>query len=300
MVPLRQQRMMDAFEIWIYQTWRLLQEVGVSCDLVTTPPENGILIGHHQPRGFLENREALSEDLFIVNIAADSKPHPAAHLHILQNKTQAQWLPNALFMPHWPHPSLIVRDRKRGSRLENIHFFGIPTNLATELHTEEWKNRLRHEAGLYLECKEPSTWHDYSDTDCVIAIRDFSRSRHYHKPATKLYNAWLAGVPFIGGRDSAYATDGIAGKNYLLAHSPNDVITQLKKLKNETLYRNLITNGVHAGNFFRKEVTLERWKNLIQETIPFLAQEWKKKSKKERLSFFKRQRFLHTLHHWIY
>lgn len=47
-------------------------------------------------------------------------------------------------------------------------------------------------------------WNDFSETDLVLAVRPPSGDLHLRKPATKLCNAWLAGVPAMLGPESAY------------------------------------------------------------------------------------------------
>lgn len=253
----------------IYQTWFWLKEAGVTCDLDHTLPREGIVIfvsNTFSPRAFLPPH------LFYVDVVADTTLLPTTHFHLIQNQAKARRTPHSLFVPHWPQPSLIPRYPERGLCFEKISFFGDPDNLASELQTPEWNNQLRREVGVFLEYHSNSRWHDYSDTDAVLAIRDFSRAPHYHKPATKLYNAWLAGVPFIGGRDSAYAFDGRKGIDYLVAKSPQQVIDYLHRLKKDVLFRQqLIAHGRESARAFSREAILLQWKKLVEETLPFLA-----------------------------
>ena len=238
----------------------------------------------------------LSPDVFLVDIVADSLPHPAAHFYIVQNREHAEQLPNALFMPHWPQSRLMPRDSARGARFENVVFFGDVENLAKEFTSMRWIQRLQQELGLTFKIQSPAQWHDYRDVDCVIGIRDFSTSLHLHKPATKLYNAWLAGVPFIGGRDSAYASDGHPGEDYLVATSLEEVFQCLKRLKEEVALRGmLVENGFQIGKAFTKEATLERWKKVIQETLPALALKHQKEIQKKRRCHL----FLNSILHWV-
>ena len=276
LVPTQKNGQAGNVECWIYQSWARLRKAGIACHLCTTLPVEGILI---TPGSLLPTSYQAPPSLFFVDIVSDNPPHPNAHLYLVQNRTQEKLLPRALFMPHWPQPKLIPRSSARGSRFENISFLGYHSNFAPQLQTVEWTNRLRRELGLYFELKHPDQWHDFSDTDCVLAIRDFSRSRQTHKPASKLYNAWLAGVPFIGGRDSSFAAEGQAGKNYLVATSPDQVIKHLRRLKeNEHFRSQLVNHGYQAGRNFTQEKILERWKKLLQETLPELAASWKKQS----------------------
>jgi hypothetical protein len=258
---------------WIYQTVGFLEEANVPCDLSIAPKKCGIMIALTSAidPSFGIN-PPLPPDVFLVDVVADSSPHPAAHFYIVQNRAQEKRLHNAFFIPHWPQPGLIPRNPERGTCFKNIVFFGKKENLANELTSTAWLHRLEQELGLTFTIAPPSEWNDYSHVDCAIGIRDFSKSSHIHKPATKLYNAWLAGVPFIGGSDVAYASDGHPGKDYLVATSLEKFFVQLRRLKeSETLRSRLINRGFISVKNFTKEATQERWKKLIQEILPKCA-----------------------------
>lgn len=272
---------------WIYQTWSFLQEAGIACDLFTQMPHlppQGIFI---TMSGFLRDFKilpSLQKNTFLVDIIADAgTPHPAASLHLVPNSACAQYSSRTLFMPHWPQPFLIPRNPERGLRFENICFMGDLQSIAPELCSQQWRERLEKELGLHFSHRDSGRWHDFSDVDCVVAIRGFSRSRFLYKPASKLYNAWLAGVPFIGGCDSAYAADGRKGHDYLRATSAEETFQHLKRLKEDPIFRTiLIQNGLQSGTAFTKQAILQQWKRLLQETLPASALQWQQSSKLQR------------------
>ncbi len=268
---------------WIYQTWAALQRAGVDAKLTAEIPGEGILLGLS---GFFNDTFRAPEGVFFAGIVADYLPHPGAHLHILQNPAYAKRLAHSVYMPHWPHPNLIPREPGRGDIFETVCFFGDEQNLAPELKDPAWIRQL-NDMGLKLEVCSSDRWHDYSDADCVIALRGFSSSRYLHKPATKLYNAWLAGVPFIGGRDSAYAGDGRIGVDFLQAASPADLLAQIRRLKDDVFLRQkLVSAGHEASRNFNSSSILERWKKLLDQDLPILAQRWRERSAFSRREFF--------------
>jgi hypothetical protein len=276
-IPLKR-RTMGTQECWIYQTWALLKHAGLHFPLVTQPPEQGIVIMHADPSTtFLKESTFLSKKLFIVNIVADTRPQSRAHINIVQNRAYHSFTPYFLFMPHWSQAHLIMRDPSRGTRFENIAFFGHKDNIAPELLTEEWNDKLRRKLGLYFYLQESENWHDYSEVDCSIAIRDFIHQKHFRRPATKLYNAWQAGVPFIGGNDVAFSCEGHPGKNYLKATSLNQVFKILQRLKQSNSLRiNIVQEGLKKT--ITRNTILDRWIHLVLETLPRLANSWFKKS----------------------
>jgi hypothetical protein len=260
------------FYNWIYQTWHFLTQAGISCQLSKEPLCEGIVVtlGKSLPPSFQE--KILSKKIFLVDVVADNHPYAAASLHLIQNKIYAEQTPCSLYLPHWPQPYLIPRDSRRKNRFENICFFGHPKNLASEFQSPSWQERLQKELGLTFKIKGVQEWHDYSNVDCILAIRDFSKEGHLDKPGTKLYNAWLAGVPFMGGNDTAYAADGRPGKDYLVATSLEEVFQHLRHLKEDEAFRGaLVEEGKKSATGFTQQATLEHWKKLVLEIIPTLA-----------------------------
>jgi len=275
-------------QCWIYQTWAALSAAGIPCDLSSSIPGEGILLALS---GFFDDSWRPPKGVFFAGIVADFLPHPAAHLHVVQNSSHARRLPRSVFMPLWTQPNLMPRDPARGGAFQSIAFVGDPGNLASELRSKEWAAALDKDLGLHLEIRRADRWHDYSDVDCALAIRDFSRSSQLHKPATKLYNAWLAGVPFIGGNDSAYAADGKCEADYLKAVSPDEVLAHLRRLRDDPAFRNsLVANGRKAGEAFTRDATLQRWERLVTETLPDRAGRLAAASSPERFVFEVTQR----------
>lgn len=257
-------------QCWIYRTWLLLKRKGFPADLVHEMPSEGIVVALN---GCLPGDLRPSRGLFVAGVVADYLPHPAADLQIVQNSTHARRLWDSTFMPLWPHPNILPRDLRRGDVFENVCFFGDSRNLAPEIRHETFAERLGRELGLRLKIHGAEQWHDYRESDCVIAIRTFGRAAHLHKPATKLYNAWHAGTPFIGGMDSAFSGDGTSELNYLQASSPEALMAQLRRLKDDPELRGrLVREGHLAGREFTEEAIVRRWIGLLDQDLPRLAE----------------------------
>lgn len=272
---------------WIFQTWAALERAGVETALSAKLPSRGLLV---TLTGFFPNDFRSTRDIFFAGIVADMLPHPGAHIQILQNPLHAHHLRNSVYMPHWPHPNQLRRDPERGSKFKNVCYFGDELNLAPELQDPEWRKRLEN-LGLRLILRSADHWHDYREADCVIALRGFGPSNHLHKPGTKLYNAWLAGVPFIGGRDSAYVADGRPEENYLQATSPDALLHQIRRLRDDLALRErLVTAGHLAGERFSPAATLDRWKTLLTHDLPARAEVWHNRMVLSRRTFFFFQR----------
>ncbi len=238
-------------------------------ELVHDIPRDGIVIAL---TGTLPPHFRAPQGMFLAGVIADGLPHPSAHCHIAQNAAHAHRLPRGIFMPHWTQPGLLMRDPVRGNTFERVAFYGTKSNLAPELQTPEWAEHLLHTVGCTFDIRSAEHWHDYHDVDVVLAVRTFGRQRQLHKPATKLYNAWRAGIPFIGGRNSAFAADGNPGRDYLIARSPDEIIRHLQKLKSdENFYCSLVEQGLRKAADYSDESITARWRKLVEETLPTLA-----------------------------
>lgn len=265
-VTLEESGKIASAQCWIFQTWAFLQRGGFAAELVHEIPDEGIVVSLARclPPGFRTPR-----GLFVADIVADGLPHPGAHVHLVQNALHARRLVGAVYMPHWPQPNIVPRDSRRGDTFERVAFFGDARNLAAELRDPLWQEQLRRETGANLEVRGADQWHDYHDIDAVLAIRDFHGGRQLHKPSTKLYNAWLAGVPFVGGADSAYASDGHAEEDYLMARSPAEVLSRLCSLRNDPALRaRLVEKGKGTVRDFTPEAITDRWRKLLAEELP--------------------------------
>lgn len=272
MTVLEQGGKIASAQAWIFQTWLALTQSGFPAKLTHEVPESGLLVSL---TGFFGDEQKFSPDVFFAGIVADFVPHPGAQAHIVQNSAHARRLGNALFMPHWPHPNLIARDPARGEVFEKVRFYGDASNLAPELRDPGWARRCREELGVDFTVCAADQWHDYREADCAVAVRDFSSAAHLHKPATKLYNAWLAEVPFVGGVESSYASDGTSGENFLRAGTAEELFRQIARLKQDgELRRQIIQAGREAGRAFSAAATTERWRELLGTTLRKQAEEY--------------------------
>jgi hypothetical protein len=261
---------------WIFQSWAELRSLA-DIELVGTLPESGLIVtlSNFLPTGF-----RASPEQFVAAVVADYLPHPGAQVQIVQNLAHARRLPGSVFMPHWPQPNLIPRDPARGGRVETVAFFGDPANLAPEVSGDHFARALAEQTGgARLEVREHTRWHDYSDVDVILALRGFTRARHINKPATKLYNAWLAGVPFIGGSDSAYAAEGVAGQDFLVADSPNSCLAHIGRLRaNPAEFAALVAAGHRRAEGCSRAAVRARWLDLCTRQLPALHAARKTKS----------------------
>ena len=249
-------------QCWIYLTYIRLTQAGVAVELCHKIPEDGIVVAL---TGNLMPNFRPHPKVFLIGVVADGTPHPACHHHILQNATHATRLPHSTYIPLWSQPGLIPRNSARGERFKNIYFFGDPPNLAPELRDSSFAEILKNRFGLNLVLAEAERWHDYSEADCVLAIRELSSRLFLRKPATKLYNAWLAGVPLIGGMESAFRAHGKTGIDYISCKTLDDMFQALIKLRdNPSLRRQIAAEGKISALKFTPEAITRCWIEFLE------------------------------------
>lgn len=256
----------DGQGAWILQTFLFLRDHGFRCNLTSEPVPGRINVVH----GGQLSDWSIDSGAHLVVARADYPPPCACMLEIVQNRTQEG--DNAVWMPHWPQPGLMVRNEKRGSTVKVVGYFGRPVNHYTRvLRRASGFNRVRPhveevctDLGLELVERGPDGWNNFADVDIVLGIRRFGRYTFDTKPPTKLVNAWLAGTAFIGGCDSAYSQVGRHGMNYLVARSPDQLKKTLSSLqKNPGEYAKIVANGRSEAAAFDRERITQRWIDVL-------------------------------------
>jgi hypothetical protein len=253
--------------IWTLQTYLYLNDYGFPCQLVDTIPNEGVVVSH---RDFLDASLKPGPKQLLVCLRADVDRHPYAQLHVVQNPYQAisrgfleLW--ESHFIPHWPQPSIIPRDPERGELFENVTFLGNEVNLVSEFRDQVWYDRLES-LGLKFQKKlSHDQWHDYSTTDVVLAIRELGRKNDWRgKPASKLYNAWHAGVPAILGYESAFQAERRSDLDYLEATSLEEVISALRQLRdNKELRCAIVKHGWLRAKETQPDTMVARWRDFL-------------------------------------
>lgn len=268
-------RMADTVEIykylgrynWTIQAYLNLKDRGFPCQLIKTLPSEGIIVTH---RAFLPFHLRPSPKVLIVCIKADYDPHPYAQLHLVQNPQDVNKVKQGYYISYWPQPGLIPRDPNRGDRFENIAYFGIEKNLAPELRAPAWSEKLK-DLGLNWQVISRDRWNDYSDVDAIFAVRNFKQESDYKwKPASKLVNAWHAGVPAILGCESAYQAERLHELDYIEVNSVDEAIKALKRLRDDKeLRQRMVENGRNRAENTTVEQLTKRWRKfLIDAAIP--------------------------------
>jgi hypothetical protein len=260
---------------WILQTYLRLAAAGLPVELVDRPRAT-VLVYHASAWRRVEREGAECHALLAVR--GDLRPAANAELEVVQNPRAADGR-RRFFVPHWPQPGLLPRDPARGATVRVACFKGVRESLHPDLATSEWQCALET---LGVEWRADAVeyhaddarrarlrWPDYRDVDVLVALRPPSRSGHPHKPPTKLFNAWLAGVPAVLGREQAYQAMRRSELDYLEATSPRQALAAVARLATDPdLYRAMVAQGARRAEAVTVPRLVEAWRELLFETVP--------------------------------
>ncbi len=200
--------------VWVLQTFLRLKDAGADVALsFGDPVPPGLVFAHYdrfpEMLGQLEDRARTRT----ICLRADRSQRPeGADYSVVQNESQVS--ARDLFLPHWPQPGLIPRDTARGQRIEAVDMKTHPAHTMPFLSSSAFNDFLadRRLRSIYKPSRfkgispylhtSSDAWINYADVDIVIGVRGYESYRS--KPASKLMNAWLAGVPAILGPEVGY------------------------------------------------------------------------------------------------
>jgi hypothetical protein len=215
---------------------------------------------------------------FTVATRSDWPAKPFANLEIVHNRVQVS--SRATWIPHWTQQGLIPRDQTRQGPL-NVGYCGDIKNL--QISVDTFVQDLER-MGCKLLLKGSDQWHDMHDIDISIAVRSLDHKLHNHKPCLKLRNAWRAGVPFIGGWDSAYTHVGEPGVDYLRVGSYDDLLGSINLLIQDSQLRtSLVSAGREKAHVWSDKHLLERWMVFFLDICFHRFYSWSSLSSFERL-----------------
>lgn len=265
---------------WVVQTYLRLHRAGHPVSISETLPTEGILV-------LLPETDILSsfrnqygpehQGLLLVTIRADiiGFQSPLGDADIVQNGRFADES-RTFFIPHWPQPGLLPRDPSRGTTIENIVFKGGFGSLHADFRSERW-NRFLDERGLRFHISSAETegkvpaWHDYTTADLNLAVRPPHNDGglYYGKPASKLMNAWHAGVPSLLGPEYAYRELRSSPLDYIEVQSVDEAMTAIDRLlEDPSLYEQMVKRALERASEFTPEKITERWAEVLFSRLP--------------------------------
>jgi len=199
----------------------------------------------------------------VIGVRADRPPLHGCDRVIVQNNI-APDTASIRFIPHWPQPGLLPRDPGRGARVENIAYLGRAAGAVPWMTSDNFGKQLA-KLGVNLRLAD-SGWEDYRNLDAILSVRPESPAMLESKPASKLTNAWLAGVPALVGVEPAFEALRRSELDFMRIGSAGDAIACIERLKNDPArYLAMIRNGRERSREFTRQAIAERWLGVIDE-----------------------------------
>ncbi len=197
----------------------------------------------------------------LVVVRADRAPVAACDIAIVQNGLAMR--EGEHHIPLWPQPGLIARDPARGTSIHRIAYHGR-TGTAPRWFSDPAFHRELAARGMVFVA-ETDRWEDYRCVDVAVAAREDSASLLATKPATKVYNAWIAGVPLLAMGEPAYLEVKRTGLDFIEIKSGEDVIGAIDVLrKSPALYEAMVANGRERGRDYDVAAIRERWISFLE------------------------------------
>ncbi len=249
---------------WIVQTYALLREElersGFEVALRSTFQPSAIAIAH---RDALNTFSSDAHRCRVIGVRADRPPIYGIEREIVQNDVVPD-SPVRRYIAHWPQPALLPRDPGRGSRVDHVVYFGRVQGTTTWMRSEAFRSKLAGE-GVTFRIADRD-WNDYRDVDAILSARDMTPRWLATKPASKLTNAWLAGVPALLGDEPAFRSLRRSELDYDQVNTADDAVAAILKLRREPdRYQAMVRNGLERSRGFTREVILQRWLDVITE-----------------------------------
>jgi len=259
------QRLVLGEDYWIVLTFARLRDAGIDVHLSNRLPDAGVVVFYAGDKRAVWSQLRGDQRVLLAAVRSDRHPVGFADCEIVQNASSADG-PRALHVPHWPQPGLVPRDPGRGDVLRTVLFPGTPQNLDPAFASDATQHLLR-ERGIELRSASGGVqpvWNDFHDVDALLALRPAAMGLVRNKPAWKLFNAWLAGVPAVLGPESGYRELRKSPLDYLEAATPTEALRALQRLQDEPgLYAAMVANGRRRGSAFTTAATLARWRELL-------------------------------------
>jgi hypothetical protein len=274
---------------WILQTFHHLRARGREIELTSAMPDSGIIVlcSGTLPVGYVP-----SPRQFFISVNADEAPDQFTQMCITQNSAQTRFIPDSYDVPHWPQPGLIARAPTRGDIFASAAYFGDDANLEPQLGAGQWATFLA-QRGIAWQVRNAFSGSntDFSDIDCAVAVRSFRSGGFIRKPASKLFNAWIAGVPAILGRELALQEQRRSALDYIEVASFEEACAAIDRLAGSPdLRRAMAENGRRRSLEVSIERIADRWEHLLYDVAPEAARRWQAQSNAGRRAFLLRRR----------
>ena len=244
-------------DIWIVLTYLQLRRRGAKIQISSQPIPGRINIVD----GIHLDPEHTRPDVFLVGCRGDGH-YPALCDIVLHQNTLRLPGQRSIHVPQWIQPGIAPRDGNRRD-VRTIGFLGhAAVNLHRAFHTAAMREALASK-GYDLVIRDRDgcpQWHDYSDIDLTLCVRDIPYEHLRLKPANKLINSWYARTPTIIGREPAIRALRRSDLDYFELQSPEQIFDCLTLFRSQpSLYRKMVEHGSTRALQFSDDAVSGCW-----------------------------------------
>ena len=271
------QRFQHDEDFWVVLTYLYLRRHGQNVHLVPRLVPGGLCVISNQAVPVSER----SLRAFIVAARGDG-PRPAICHHAIVHNREVADGPRQHYMPPWPQPGLIPRERWRGVRVERLTFKGQIAELWQPFRSDYFRHRLKR-LGVTFQLAENQARenvvprHDYSEHDLVLAARDLTEAEARVRSAGALIDAWHAGTPALLGPESAYRQLRRSAVDFIEVRRVEEAIHAVRALQNEPdQYRGMLDNAQVRAQEFSVARLVERWCVMLAGPIADDFSRWRR------------------------
>jgi hypothetical protein len=268
------QRFVESNDIWVMQTYLHLRRQGLDVRHTSQLRPGAINVIMNYDLGIRQ----LPYRSYVVACRADTFRSRICHHTIVQNPHNLLSATDHL-VHHWPQPGLLRRDASRGRRLKTIAYMGNGINLWSQFRTPQFERALKKIGVNFHINEDPGKFHDYREYDATIAVRDLTESDYFSKPASKLVNAWHAGVPALLGPEPAFQALRKTSLDYLEIRSTDEAVNALIRLREDPeLYHRMVENGLMRAREFTSRRIVARWREVLAGPVAEGFSIWSQRS----------------------
>jgi hypothetical protein len=274
-------------DLTMLQTYVNLRRSGLAVRLVERPKEEALNVVSSIDLQISDH----TSQAFILAFRGDWARPELADMTLTMNAAIATRR-HEHYMPHWIQTGLLPRDPERGTRLENLVFKGDLVNLDPRFAGDAFRDELAamgvtFRAQPYVHETKSSGWHDYRDVDAVLAIRNIAGTEMATKPASKLINAWAAGVPAFLGSEPAFQEIRRSDLDYVKIATPEQAIAEIRRLKESPeQYAAMVDNGTARAADFTNARIAQRWHAMLAGPAEARYREWLSRDRRRREAEF--------------
>lgn len=283
-------RLKSGRALWIIHTYIRLRNAGHDVRIVGRAPDQGVVVVFARDMGsYLASRGNKSRTLIVCAQADAILAEVSVADVILQHNGLRADDKRVFFVPNWPQAGLVPREPSRGDSLRTISYKGNLEQLHDDFLSMRWKQFLTKrnlsfvlDAPLNDELSNQESpdnssafihgttdqWHDFSQTDAILAVRPPRRDLYPHKPAVKLVNAWHARTPALLGPERAYREIRRSQFDYVEIASLDDAMRAIDQLRDEpSRFRKMIHNAERRASEYSTENVLGTWEKILFDLL---------------------------------